>query len=196
MEQAKPHLPDVIYCHSAYEAAAGVDAVVIATEWEQFRALDLARLRSAMSAAGDRRPAEYLSRRRNEAGKLPLCQRRAGRAEVIAGRAAQPPPFAADAVVEPPCRGVKLWRCGRPAAQRDFVFVSGPPTLHRRAAEHGTGLAARMRRRPPPCLSLQAANQKSEHGKTADTITPRQSADRPAGQSPQGVYADIRLAPF
>ena len=34
MEQAKPHLPDVIYRHSAYEAAAGVDAVVIATEWE------------------------------------------------------------------------------------------------------------------------------------------------------------------
>ena len=49
MEQAKPHLPDVIYCHSAYEAAAGADAVVIATEWEQFRALDLARLRSAMT---------------------------------------------------------------------------------------------------------------------------------------------------
>ena len=34
------------------------------------------------------------------------------------------------------------------------------------AAEHGTGLAARMRRRPPPCPSLQAANRKSEHGKT------------------------------
>src|SRR4029078_12626026 len=49
MEQAKPHLPDVIYCHSAYEAAVGADAVVIATEWEQFRALDLARLRSAMT---------------------------------------------------------------------------------------------------------------------------------------------------
>jgi UDPglucose 6-dehydrogenase len=49
MEQAKPHLPDVIYCHSAYEAAAGVDAVVIATEWEQFRALDLARLKNAMT---------------------------------------------------------------------------------------------------------------------------------------------------
>jgi len=49
IEQAKPYLPDVIYCHSAYEAAAGVDAVVIATEWEQFRALDLARLKSAMT---------------------------------------------------------------------------------------------------------------------------------------------------
>ena len=48
MEQAKPHLPDVIYCGSAYEAAEGAEAVVIATEWEQFRALDLERLRCVM----------------------------------------------------------------------------------------------------------------------------------------------------
>ena len=48
MEQAKPYLPDVIYCGSAYEAAEGADAVVIATEWEQFRALDLDRLRCLM----------------------------------------------------------------------------------------------------------------------------------------------------
>jgi UDPglucose 6-dehydrogenase len=49
MEQAKPLLPAVHYCDSAYSAAAGADAVVIATEWEQFRALDLARLKSAMA---------------------------------------------------------------------------------------------------------------------------------------------------
>ncbi len=49
MEQAKPHLPDVIYCTSAYAAAEGAEAVVIATEWEQFRALDLDRLRSVMT---------------------------------------------------------------------------------------------------------------------------------------------------
>jgi UDPglucose 6-dehydrogenase len=48
MEQAKPLLPDVIYCKSAYSAAEGADAVVIATEWEQFRALDLARLKNVM----------------------------------------------------------------------------------------------------------------------------------------------------
>jgi len=40
--------PDVIYCDSAYGAAEGADAVVIATEWEQFRALDLDRLRCLM----------------------------------------------------------------------------------------------------------------------------------------------------
>jgi UDPglucose 6-dehydrogenase len=49
MEQAKPLLPDVHYCQSAYSAAQGADAVVIATEWEQFRALDLSRLKDVMS---------------------------------------------------------------------------------------------------------------------------------------------------
>ncbi len=49
MEQAKPHLPGVQYCGNAYDAAEGAHAVVIATEWEQFRALDLGRLRSAMA---------------------------------------------------------------------------------------------------------------------------------------------------
>jgi UDPglucose 6-dehydrogenase len=48
MEQAKPHLPAVQYCTSAYSAAEAADAVVIATEWEQFRALDLARLKATM----------------------------------------------------------------------------------------------------------------------------------------------------
>ena len=49
MEAAKTQLPDVIYCDNAYEAAKGAEAVVIATEWEQFRALDLDRLRSVMA---------------------------------------------------------------------------------------------------------------------------------------------------
>jgi UDPglucose 6-dehydrogenase len=49
MEQAKPALPAVHYCNSAYAAAEGADALVIATEWEQFRALDLVRLKSAMA---------------------------------------------------------------------------------------------------------------------------------------------------
>jgi len=49
MEQAKPHLPDLHYCQSAYSAAEGADAVVIATEWEQFRALDLSRLKRLMT---------------------------------------------------------------------------------------------------------------------------------------------------
>jgi len=49
MEQAKPHLPDVHYSQSAYSAAEGAEALVIATEWEQFRALDLSRLKDVMA---------------------------------------------------------------------------------------------------------------------------------------------------
>ncbi len=49
MEQARPQLPRVEYCGNAYAAAEGAHAVVIATEWEQFRALDLARLKRTMA---------------------------------------------------------------------------------------------------------------------------------------------------
>ena len=49
MEQAKAVLAGVDYCDSAYACADGADALVIATEWEQFRALDLERLRDLMA---------------------------------------------------------------------------------------------------------------------------------------------------
>jgi UDPglucose 6-dehydrogenase len=49
MEHARPALPAASYCSSAYAAAEGAHALVIATEWEQFRALDLARLRNIMA---------------------------------------------------------------------------------------------------------------------------------------------------
>jgi UDPglucose 6-dehydrogenase len=49
MAQARPLLEDVTYCANAYDCAEAADALVIATEWEQFRALDLARLRDLMA---------------------------------------------------------------------------------------------------------------------------------------------------
>jgi UDPglucose 6-dehydrogenase len=49
MEQAKPQLSGVQYCSGAYVAAEGAHAIVIATEWEQFRALDLDRLKTVMA---------------------------------------------------------------------------------------------------------------------------------------------------
>ena len=50
MEQAKLELPpDVIYCDSPYSCAAKADALVIVTEWEQFRALDMNRLKKEMA---------------------------------------------------------------------------------------------------------------------------------------------------
>ncbi len=50
-EQAKALMPDLIYCADPYDAATGADAVVIVTEWDAFRAIDLKRLKAAM--AGD-----------------------------------------------------------------------------------------------------------------------------------------------
>ena len=44
VEQAKPMLADVDFCDSPYVAADGADALVIVTEWDEFRALDLKRL--------------------------------------------------------------------------------------------------------------------------------------------------------
>ena len=61
MDQAKAVLKDVTYCESAYECADGADALVIATEWEQFRALDLERLHDLMACPVDRRSPEHLS---------------------------------------------------------------------------------------------------------------------------------------
>lgn len=41
-------LPGVQWCEDTYEAAEGADAIIILTEWNAFRALDLARLAKAM----------------------------------------------------------------------------------------------------------------------------------------------------
>jgi UDPglucose 6-dehydrogenase len=47
--QAKPLLPDsVVYCKDALEAAAGADALVVITEWNEFRALSPAKLAATM----------------------------------------------------------------------------------------------------------------------------------------------------
>jgi UDPglucose 6-dehydrogenase len=49
MEQAKSMLTGVTYCEDAYSCAQDAHAVVIITEWEEFRALDLMRLKAAMA---------------------------------------------------------------------------------------------------------------------------------------------------
>ncbi|KAB7783806.1 UDP-glucose dehydrogenase family protein [Methylorubrum populi] len=50
MEQARPLLQGVAYAEDAYTCAEGADALVIVTEWNAFRALDLARLKALMAA--------------------------------------------------------------------------------------------------------------------------------------------------
>jgi UDPglucose 6-dehydrogenase len=50
MEQAKKVLDDVTYCTGPYEAMEGADALVIVTEWDAFRALDLPRAKGLLKA--------------------------------------------------------------------------------------------------------------------------------------------------
>ncbi len=48
MEEAAKHFDNVTFCDDAYAAMEGADALVLLTEWNQFRALDFARARELM----------------------------------------------------------------------------------------------------------------------------------------------------
>ncbi|MGF1474692.1 MAG: UDP-glucose dehydrogenase family protein [Geminicoccaceae bacterium] len=46
--QAKPLLPDVVWCDDPYQALEEADAVVILTEWNEFRGMDFERMKGVM----------------------------------------------------------------------------------------------------------------------------------------------------
>jgi UDPglucose 6-dehydrogenase len=49
MDNARPLMPEgVVFCESAYEAAAGADGVTLLTEWNEFKYLNLDRLRGLL----------------------------------------------------------------------------------------------------------------------------------------------------
>jgi UDPglucose 6-dehydrogenase len=48
MHEAEKLLPNVKYCKNAYEAMEGADALALVTEWNEFRALDLDRVKSLL----------------------------------------------------------------------------------------------------------------------------------------------------
>jgi UDPglucose 6-dehydrogenase len=48
MENAKAILQDVVFCKSAYDAAENADALVIVTDWNEFKLLNLDKLREKM----------------------------------------------------------------------------------------------------------------------------------------------------
>ena len=48
MEQAKKVLPDLEYAVDEYEAAEGADVLVFMTEWNEFRALDMQKIKGLM----------------------------------------------------------------------------------------------------------------------------------------------------
>ncbi len=108
MPPCQPLFPAVTFCDNAYEAAAGADALVILTEWNQFRKLELDRLHALlrrplvvdlrnlyepekMAAAGF----EYVSIGRDDARPpgLPDAGGAPGRAADGAGAAVHRPPL-------------------------------------------------------------------------------------------------------
>ena len=48
MERMRALLPELEYVKDSYELAAGADALVLVTEWNEFRHLDLARIKASM----------------------------------------------------------------------------------------------------------------------------------------------------
>src|SRR5206468_2051984 len=49
MEGARRLLPDVTFAADAYDAVDGADAAVVVTDWNEFKQLDLTRLRTQMA---------------------------------------------------------------------------------------------------------------------------------------------------
>jgi UDPglucose 6-dehydrogenase len=50
MDNTRKILPDLTYCQDEYETAQGSDALVIATEWNQFRNLDLLKIKNLLKS--------------------------------------------------------------------------------------------------------------------------------------------------
>jgi UDPglucose 6-dehydrogenase len=50
MTEAKHMLKDVVFCDSAYETLQGADALALLTEWNEFRALDMERVKAALKS--------------------------------------------------------------------------------------------------------------------------------------------------
>ncbi len=50
VNDAKKILPSITYCKNAYDTVKNADAVVLATEWNQFRSLNLSRIRKLLKS--------------------------------------------------------------------------------------------------------------------------------------------------
>ncbi len=48
MERAKKIMPDIEYCADPYSVAKDVDALILVTEWDEFRSLDLKKMKELM----------------------------------------------------------------------------------------------------------------------------------------------------
>lgn len=48
MAEARKLMPDITYCEDAYQTLAGADVLLLLTEWNAYRAMDLGRMRALM----------------------------------------------------------------------------------------------------------------------------------------------------
>ena len=60
MNEAVPLLPEVTWAATAYDAASGADCIIVLTEWNEFRAINLARPRQGNADTEDCRPPQSL----------------------------------------------------------------------------------------------------------------------------------------
>ena len=51
MEKAREEFPDITYTKNPYDAACGADAVIVVTEWNEFKFLNMERLKEAMNGS-------------------------------------------------------------------------------------------------------------------------------------------------
>jgi UDPglucose 6-dehydrogenase len=50
MDEAKKLMPELVYCRDAYQTMEGADALILLTEWNEFRGLDLGRVRDLLAS--------------------------------------------------------------------------------------------------------------------------------------------------
>ncbi len=50
MDEAQKLMPELVYCRDAYQTMEGADALILLTEWNEFRGLDLGRVRDLLAS--------------------------------------------------------------------------------------------------------------------------------------------------
>jgi UDPglucose 6-dehydrogenase len=92
VENARKLLQGLEYCADVYEVAKGCDALVLVTEWREFRALDMVRIKNLMRDGTEVKPLFLDGRNLYE----PDTMRRFGFQYLGSGRGYQPQPFGGD----------------------------------------------------------------------------------------------------
>jgi UDPglucose 6-dehydrogenase len=127
MPRARALVPDLELVDDAYQAALGVDALIVVTEWNEFKNIDLPRVREHMA-----RPVLIDGRNIYDADRmnaLGFAYRAVGRGYEGSGARAEAPPAA------PPARAAKAARSPSRAAEDKGVDAAEPAAEQEAEAE-------------------------------------------------------------